>query len=83
MDRNSVTGFVLIALILIGYTYFTSPSQEEMDKIQLQRDSIAQVEDQKRIEREKQEITNQLLTELLGWRKSNKVALPPNAVMDF
>ena len=52
MDRNSVTGFVLIALILIGYTYFTSPSQEEIDKIQLQRDSIAQVEDQKRIERE-------------------------------
>ena len=32
---------------------------------------------------DKTEITNQLLTELVEWRKSNNVALPPNAVMDF
>lgn len=50
MDKNSITGFVLIAVILIGYSYFIQPSPEELEKIKLQRDSIAQIETQKRVE---------------------------------
>ena len=46
MDRNSITGLVLIALILIGYSYFTSPSKEELREIH-RKDSIARVEAQK------------------------------------
>ncbi len=30
MDRNTITGLVIIALILIGYSYFMSPSKEEL-----------------------------------------------------
>ena len=30
MDRNTITGLVVIALILIGYSYFMSPSKEEL-----------------------------------------------------
>jgi YidC/Oxa1 family membrane protein insertase len=44
MDRNSIVGFTLIALILIGYTYFTAPTEAEKQKYQRTRDSIAQVE---------------------------------------
>lgn len=44
MDRNQVIGFSLIAAILIGYTYFTAPSQEEVAEQKRLQDSIAQVE---------------------------------------
>ena len=45
MDRNTITGLVVIALILIGYSYFMSPSKEEL-KAMHERDSIARVEAQ-------------------------------------
>ena len=34
MDRNTITGLVVIALILIGYSYFMSPSKEELKAMQ-------------------------------------------------
>ena len=44
MDRNSVIGLALIALILIGYSYFTSPSAEEIKAEQARQDSLKQAE---------------------------------------
>lgn len=41
MDRNSILGFVLIAAILIGYTWYTMPSPEEVARIQREQDSLA------------------------------------------
>ena len=43
MDRNTITGLVVIALILIGYSYFMSPSKEELKAMHV-RDSIARFE---------------------------------------
>ncbi|PCH93593.1 MAG: membrane protein insertase YidC [Bacteroidetes bacterium] len=46
-DNNSVssiTGIVLIFVILIGYSLYTQPSEEELRSAQEQRDSIAVVE---------------------------------------
>lgn len=43
MDKNTIVGFVLIALVLIGFSYFSRPSQEEIERIQHYNDSIAQV----------------------------------------
>lgn len=43
MDKNTITGFVLIALVLIGFSYFSRPSQEEMERIKHYNDSIAAV----------------------------------------
>ena len=31
MDKNSIIGFVLIFMILMGYNYYTAPTQEQMD----------------------------------------------------
>ena len=41
MDRNSIVGFVLIALVLVGYSYFTTPTKDQIAQQQRQRDSIA------------------------------------------
>lgn len=42
MDKNTIIGFVLIAAVLIGFTYFSQPSKEEIEKRQEahRRDSI-------------------------------------------
>ncbi|MGB0166634.1 MAG: membrane protein insertase YidC [Luteibaculum sp.] len=44
MDRNTITGLVLIVLILVGFNYFTAPSAEEIKAEKRAQDSIAQVE---------------------------------------
>ena len=53
MDRNTITGLVVIALILIGYSYFMSPSKEELKAMHV-RDSIARVEAQRAAALEKE-----------------------------
>lgn len=44
MDRNTVIGIVLIFAILIGFSYFNRPSEEEIEAAKRRQDSIAQVE---------------------------------------
>lgn len=41
MDKNSVIGFVLIALIFIGFTFFQSDRARKAAELQAQQDSIA------------------------------------------
>jgi YidC/Oxa1 family membrane protein insertase len=43
MDKNTTTGFILIAIVLIAFSYFNRPSVEEQ-RAAFVRDSIAQVE---------------------------------------
>ncbi len=40
MNKNSITGFILIALVLIGFSWYNSPSQEQIETARRQ-DSIA------------------------------------------
>ncbi|HYV95221.1 MAG TPA: membrane protein insertase YidC [Chitinophagales bacterium] len=47
MDRNTVIGFVLIALLIIAYTYFNTPSAEQL-KQKHKEDSIALVQQHSR-----------------------------------
>lgn len=47
MNKNSIIGFILIAGIMIGYTYWMTPSTEELARQQYTADSIAQVQRQK------------------------------------
>ncbi len=44
MDRNSIFGLVIIFLILIGYSIWMSPSEEELQQRKHKSDSIAQVQ---------------------------------------
>ena len=44
MNRDTIIGFVLIFLVLIGYSWWSQPSQEEIEAYQRQQDSIAAVQ---------------------------------------
>ncbi len=46
MDRNQVTGIVLIFMLFIVWYQFFAPSPEELQAEQMRQDSIAQVEQQ-------------------------------------
>ena len=41
MDKNSVTGLILIAVILFGFTFFQSKQARKAAALQAQQDSIA------------------------------------------
>ena len=43
MDKNTITGFVLIALVLILFSWWSRPSEAQLQEM-ARRDSIAQVE---------------------------------------
>jgi YidC/Oxa1 family membrane protein insertase len=43
MDKNSITGLLLIGAIMLGWVYYSSPSKEELAKQKNLKDSIALV----------------------------------------
>lgn len=53
MDRNSIIGLVLIGAVLIGYSYFTKPSEEELKELQRRKDSVEQVQQRQILEEQK------------------------------
>lgn len=59
MDRNTILGAGLIFLILIGFSYFNRPSEQQIAAAKHQRDSIEQV----RIEQEKKIVSEKQLEE--------------------
>jgi len=40
MDRNSLTGFILICLLSLAYFWYTAPSAEQIERERQKRDSI-------------------------------------------
>ncbi len=53
MDRNSITGIIIIAIILIGYSFLTKPNKEEIAKRQHVADSIRIVEQERALQENK------------------------------
>ena len=58
MDKNTITGFILIALVFIGFSYFSQPSPEEI-ALQQRQDSIAVVNARKAEAEQKAKDTKQ------------------------
>lgn len=44
MDRNTITGILLIAIVLIGYNILTKPGEEELKEMRRKKDSIARMQ---------------------------------------
>ena len=64
MDKNTVIGFILIALILIGFGWMNRPSQEEIERRQRYNDSVVaaqQLEEAQRLAQEEAHKTASLL----------------------
>ncbi len=55
MDKNTITGFVLMALVLVGYSYWSRPSQAELEAQARYQDSIMQVQQEAQLAAEKKE----------------------------
>ena len=61
MNRDTIIGFVLIALVLIGFSWYNSPSKEEMEAARLQ-DSIANATAQLQQEAKKEAVSEKVET---------------------
>ncbi|SMO58374.1 membrane protein insertase YidC [Gracilimonas mengyeensis] len=62
MDKNTVTGFVLIFLLMLGWFYFTMPSEEELAqqrREQAESDSLALIEARQDSIAESEQVTSQ------------------------
>lgn len=71
MDRNTIAGLLLIFIILIGYSLWQQPSQEELIRQQQIRDSLA------RVNRERTEVLDQQAQERQEETKANKETQAP------
>ena len=40
MDKNTIIGFVLIAAVLFGYSWFTKPTPEQLQELQRRNDPL-------------------------------------------
>lgn len=54
MDKNTITGFVLIGILLFAFSWFNQPSQEQIDAQRKYTDSISQVELLRQLEEQEQ-----------------------------
>ena len=54
MDKNSLIGITLIALILFGFSYWMRPSAEQIERARRQRDSLEQVMAERNAARQKE-----------------------------
>ena len=62
MDKNTITGLVLMVAIVIGFSYFSQPSESEIRQRQIQ-DSIAIVEQEKVAAQQREKEALELLRE--------------------
>src|SRR5574344_2039002 len=46
MDKNTITGLILIAVVVIGFSYFSRPSKAQQMAQQKFNDSIARIQEQ-------------------------------------
>jgi YidC/Oxa1 family membrane protein insertase len=60
MDRNSIIGILMIGAVLIGWSYFSSPSQEEIEAARHRRDSLAQIERQNQLKQQDEDLKRNL-----------------------
>lgn len=64
MDKKSLIGLVLMGVLLVGYSLFTKPSKELLEKNQRINDSITLVEAQKRYEAEQKKNLSDTLAKI-------------------
>lgn len=57
MDKNTVLGFILIIAVLIGFSYFNSPSKEELEQMHAQEEFADNQAEKQSKEIKKQETT--------------------------
>ena len=65
MDRNQLTGILLIGALFIAFIYFSKPSAEEIKEQKRIKDSLAEVYHQQAIERQQKEAEVQKIEQVI------------------
>jgi YidC/Oxa1 family membrane protein insertase len=78
MDKNQIIGIVLIFLLLIGYGYFTRPSEEELKARQEKIDSLKRAE----AEKIKADSLRQIQDSIINLQKDQKTEIEDSVVTD-
>lgn len=79
MDKNTWIGFLLIAVIIVGFSLLNRPSKEQLAERQRIQDSIALVQAQ---EREAQMLSEQLSQEVQSAQNSEAVATTDHEALE-
>ena len=79
MDKNTWIGFLLIAAIIVGFSFLNRPSKEELAERQRKQDSIALVRAQ---EAEAQLISEQIAKDLEAARDTNTTTANPEQLAE-
>ncbi len=70
MDKNTITGFTLIGLVVICFVWFGRPSKEELE-LKAQQDSIAAVQQQRQEQSERERLAQAEAARLAAETDSN------------
>ncbi len=76
MNKSNITGFVLIGIIIIGFTWYNGKNIEQQRKLQQQRDSVTQVEEALLAQERQQAdstVTDSLLLKSAEERKADRL----------
>jgi YidC/Oxa1 family membrane protein insertase len=79
MDRNSLLGLVLIGAILIGYSYLTAPTAEQIAAQKKTQDSLALVEKNRKVEVAQKTVTIDATTPSIAANDSTNALIPSHA----
>ncbi len=72
MDKNTIIGFVLIAVVLIGFSWWTRPSEEE---IKAQQEQVEKQEAEKKKAAEQKKVAEAKKTAALAQAREDSTAL--------
>ena len=76
MDKNTITGLVLIAILLVGFSFLSRPNKEQLAAQQRYYDSITQVQQREADLKAKAEAA-------LANNRRKQPTLPPFSLMRF
>jgi YidC/Oxa1 family membrane protein insertase len=74
MDKNSWIGLLLIMAILFGWSFFTRPSEEQIQRERARRDSIARVEQLRQLDLEMQKTQAAEQAQIISPKASDSAA---------
>ena len=83
MDKNTIFGFVLIALILVGFSVMNRPSEEELARQKQYNDSIALVQQKEAATVAQQKPAAVLATDSINPKDTAALAKAVDALGDF
>ena len=82
MDKNSIIGLLIIALILVIYGIVNKPTEEEAQRLQRVRDSIQRVEQQRKVTQQQQKQSGQIAKQKESQQQTTNTGIQEQQAVD-